>query len=372
MVLSNIRGIWKLVQQKPQLIHVATINLSHRLVHKFHLNGSAKHVHPPELFTVVITDRCNLRCKQCHYAYSGEDGYQLNQAGEMDFEAFRKVLKELKDYPIVSITGGEPLLHRNVGAFIAYAKANNHLCTLVTNGLLLAGRAQELCSTGLDMLMVSLDGPKDIHNLIRGNGSYERIIAGVETILRQPDRPIIIISMAISNMNFDKVESTYGLAKSLGVDGMNINHLWMQTEAMVKEHNKKFNHFPVDEVKWFVDPKLVDVKILADNLEAVRRQNWGSDFLFSETPYLKRTEIANWYKKTEQIVKYKTVRCAWVRFRMWPDGKVKPCRGWDVGDASCDHAMDVWTGEGFQSFRKALAQKGMLPICARCCQIAYR
>jgi len=313
-----------------------------------------------------------MRCKECHYAYSDEDGYQLNQAGDMDFETYRKVLKEIKGYPIVSFTGGEPLLHRKVGDFIAYAKVNKHFCTLVTNGWLLSGRVQELCNAGLDLLTVSLDGPKDIHNSLRGKGSYERIIAGIETILRQPDRPIILISMAISNMNFDQVERTYELAKSLGIDGMNINHLWMQTGPMAEEHNRKYPQFPVEEVTWFVDPELVDVKVLAENLEAIRRRNWGREFVFSETPFLNSAEIADWYKKPEQYVKYKTVRCAWVRFRMWPDGKVKPCRAWDVGDAYCNHAMDIWNGEHFQSFRRALAKDGMLPICARCCQIAYR
>lgn len=372
MVLSNIRGIWKLFQLKPRLVHLTATNVRHRVVHKFRSNGSALSIHPPEVFTVVLTDRCNLRCKECHYANSDEEGYKLNQVGGMDYGVYRKVLSELNDNLIVSFTGGEPLLHRKVGDFIAYAKAKNHFCTLVTNGWLLTRRARELCNAGLDILTVSLDGPRQFHDMARGKDSYERIIAGIETIMRQPERPIIIISMAISNLNFDQVERTYDLAKSLGIDGMNINHLWMQTGAISEEHNKKFPQFPVEEVNWFVDPELVDVKVLADNIEAVRRRNWGSDFVFSESPYLNRTEIADWYKKTEQIVKYKTVRCAWVRFRLWPDGKVKPCRGWDVGDASCNHAMDIWNGERFQRFRQALASDGMLPICVRCCQIAYR
>jgi len=372
MYRSNIRGIWKLFQQKPQLVHLTAINLRHRLVHNFRSNGSAINIHPPELFTVVLTDRCNLRCVECHYAYSEVDGYQLNQVGGMNIEIYCKVLKELNNNPIVSITGGEPLLHQKVADFIAYAKANNHLCTLVTNGWLLAKRAQELCNAGLDILTVSFDGPQDIHNSIRGKGSYERIIAGIDGVLRQPDRPIIFISMTISNMNFDQVESTYALAKSLGVDGMNINHLWMQTDEMVKAHNTKFALFPAEEVTWFVDPELVDVSVLADDLETVRRRNWGSDFVFSESPFLNRTEIADWYKAPARIVKYETVRCAWIRFRLWPDGKVKPCREWDVGDASCTHAMDIWNGEHIQSFRQTLATNGMLPICTRCCQIAYR
>jgi len=175
MYLSNIRGLWKLFQQKPQLVPLTTINLIHRLIHKIRSKQSKVYNHPPELITVVITDRCNLRCRECHYANSEANGYQLNQVGGMDYDLYCKVLDEIPGNPIVSITGGEPLLHQDVADFIVYAKANNHLCTLVTNGWMLAKRAQELCDAGLDLLTVSLDGPQDIHNSIRGNGSYERI-----------------------------------------------------------------------------------------------------------------------------------------------------------------------------------------------------
>jgi len=170
------------------------------------------------------------------------------------------------------------------------------------------------------------------------------------------------MSVSISDINFDQVERTYNLVKDLGVDGMNINHLWMHTDEMVQEFNTKFTLFPADEVTWNINLELVDAGVLADGIEEIRRRNWGNRFVFSETPFLNRDEITVWYQLPEQPVKYETVRCGWIRFRMWPDGKVKPCREWEFGDASQDHAMDIWNGQQFQDFRQALATNGMLPI----------
>jgi MoaA/NifB/PqqE/SkfB family radical SAM enzyme len=57
---------------------------------------------------------------------------------------------------------------------------------------------------------------------------------------------------------------------------------------------------------------------------------------------------------------------------VWPNGDVKPCREWVVGNVNQTPAMEVWNGEKFRSFRRLLAERGTLPICARCCYMAYR
>lgn len=372
MYLANIRGMWKTVRHKPQLVMVSTLNLRHRLTHKYFWNRRNGNSHPPEVLTVFVTDRCNMRCRECHYANSDTVGYRLNQVGDMDKSIFRKLLDEISGNPIVSFTGGEPLLHPLIDEFILYAKDKGKFCTLVTNGWMLEERAEEICHTGLDILTVSLDGPEEIHNHIRGKRSYERLIKGLEKVMEQPERPIVMISMAISDLNFNQVVPTYELVKGLNVDGMNVNHLWMQTCEMVQTFNTRFSIFPADLVAWDVQPEKIDVDKLADDLEEIRRRNWGNDFLFSEAPYLNRDEISQWYREPELPVKYETVRCGWMRFKVWPDGKVKPCRDWVVGDIRQQHVMEIWNGTEYQKFRKLLTDFGLLPICTRCCQIALR
>jgi len=281
-------------------------------------------------------------------------------------------MDEIPGHLTVSFTGGEPLLHPDVADFIAYAKGKHRLCMLTTNGWMLAKQAQALCKAGLDVLVVSVDGPKDIHNMIRGGKSFERLVGGLETILRQPKRPIVFVTMVISDLNYDKLIPMYELAKSWGTDGINFNHLWMQTDKMVAAFNSQFSIFAADEVAWEIRPKAVNVEQLADGLETIRRRSRGGRFVVTEIPYLNHQEIAVWYQKPEQFIKYDTTRCAWIRIKVWPDGKVKPCRGWQAGDIAEQQAMEVWNGQKFGDFRQTLATHGTLPICARCCYMAYR
>jgi len=141
MYISNIRGLTKLVLKKPQLASITALNLSHRLAHKLKINGYGDWSHSPEHLTILLTDRCNLRCKICHYANTETPGYSLNQARDMSLSVFQKIIAEVSGKPLVSLTGGEPLLHPDVAEFIAIAKEKDRLCTLTTNGWLLADRA---------------------------------------------------------------------------------------------------------------------------------------------------------------------------------------------------------------------------------------
>lgn len=372
MYIANFRGLSRLFLKRPKLVSVAASNLSHRILHKLGLIGSNGRSYSPEQISIFVTDRCNLKCRICHYANTDRPGYKLNQIRDMSPHVFHKIIDELSGKPLVTFTGGEPLLHPDLGDFITYAKEKGRLCTLTTNGWLLAERAKELCQTDLDILIVSVDGPKDTHNSIRGKNSFERLVAGLEVVFRQPQKPIVFISMAISEKNYDKLIHTYELAKKLGVDGINFNHLWMHTDDMVHNLSVFPSPFSVDHLRWKVNTDLIDVEILADCLEMIRRRRWGRNLVVAESPYLNRQEIATWYRQPELPVKYKTVRCGWVHMKLWADGKVKPCRNWVVGDIAKQHAMEIWNSWELNEFRRSLDENGMLPICTRCCFIARR
>jgi len=372
MFRSNLVGLTHILRRKPEFLSIATENLSHQLRYKMggsYLNGWS---HPPEVINAFITDICNLGCRQCHYANSDKPGFSLNVVGHMQPSIFRKFMDEIPGSPIVSFTGGEPLLHPDVIDLIVYAKQKGRFCTLVSNGWRLADKAQEICESGLDVLSVSVDGPEETHNSIRGKKSFEHLVIGLETILKQSDRPIIFIGFTISDLNFDQLVQTYELAKNWGVDGLSINHLWMQTDEMVHELNARYSIFAGDHVSWEVNNDAIDVNYLSDSLEIIRESSRGGKMVVLENPYLNRQEITDWYRNPQKPVRHRTVRCGWIRMKLWADGKVKPCRDYEVGDITKNNAEAIWNGDKYQEFRKLLAQEGMLPICTRCCFMAHR
>jgi MoaA/NifB/PqqE/SkfB family radical SAM enzyme len=283
---------------------------------------------------------------------------------------FRKLMDEIPGSPAVSFTGGEPLLHQDIAAFIAYAKEKGRYTTLTTNGWMLAKRAKTLCEAGLDLLAVSVEGPERTHDSIRGGQSFERAVDGLQTILRLTNRPIVFVIMSISDLNYDKLVPTYELARKWGVDGINLNHLWMQTDGAVEAFKSEFPSHKADRLTWEIRPEAIDVEKVADALETIRSRSWGGRFIVIEAPYLNRDEIAIWYQQPERPAKVVSIRRAWNRIKVWSDGRVIPCRDWRVGDISQTHVMEIWNGQEYRVFRRTLATHKMLPICFRCCAIA--
>ena len=159
---------------------------------------------------------------------------------------------------------------------------------------MLTKRAESLSLAGLDVLIVSVDGPEDVHNLIRGGKSFSRLAAGIQEVRRQTKRPLLFLNMTISNLNYDQLSTVYEQARAWRVDGLNFNHLWMQTEEMTARLHEEIPHFSAGEVAWEVRPEDVDVVCLSDQLEDIRQRNSKERMLLTELPKLDRSQIATW------------------------------------------------------------------------------
>jgi MoaA/NifB/PqqE/SkfB family radical SAM enzyme len=83
----------------------------------------------------------------------------------------------------LGLTGGEATLRDDIGKIITYSKKRGLITTLCSNGKIVEGKILEL--RALDILLLSLDGPKEIHNKFRGEGSYESVIRTIEIAKNQ-------------------------------------------------------------------------------------------------------------------------------------------------------------------------------------------
>ncbi len=119
---------------------------------------------------ISVTDRCNLRCTYCMpRELFGKDHPFLPRAELLSFEEIARLAASFVGLGVekIRLTGGEPLLRRNVEQLVAVlAKLNTPAgkpveVTMTTNGVLLAGKAQALKDAGLARLSVSLDSLSD-------------------------------------------------------------------------------------------------------------------------------------------------------------------------------------------------------------------
>ncbi|MDX1469156.1 MAG: GTP 3',8-cyclase MoaA [Acidimicrobiia bacterium] len=115
---------------------------------------------------VSVTDRCNFRCTYCMPKEVFGPGYEFMRREELlTFEEITEIVQVFVSRGVekVRITGGEPLLRKDIEELVAMVAAVpgvNDL-TLTTNGSLLERKAEALAETGLDRVTVSLDAMDD-------------------------------------------------------------------------------------------------------------------------------------------------------------------------------------------------------------------
>lgn len=115
---------------------------------------------------ISVTDRCNLRCTYCMPEEIFHKGYAFLSRNELlTYEELLRLVRAFVSLGVekIRLTGGEPLLRRDLSTFISMLREIPQIkdLALTTNGLLLRNHAAELKSAGLDRLTVSLDSLDD-------------------------------------------------------------------------------------------------------------------------------------------------------------------------------------------------------------------
>jgi len=124
---------------------------------------------PGEIW-LFVTNRCNLRCTTC-FKNAG-----VEKSNELSYDEIRKFIDEIITVfrPRMIISGGEPLLRRDLNKILSYLKDKGLYVHLTTNGTLIDKNiVEEWRSIGIDFVQISLDGSKpEINDAIRGNGVF--------------------------------------------------------------------------------------------------------------------------------------------------------------------------------------------------------
>lgn len=162
----------------------------------------------PFSVTFILTHRCNFRCQYCEIPSAAGD--------EMSREEFCAAIDELSDAGMAraSFSGGEALLRHDAVDIVAHARARGLFTSLNTNGWLTRVQLDRL-APALDMLVLSLDGPDTVHDLVRRRrGSYARVL---EVIEGARARGIAVATITVLGpWNIEQVDEVLALAQRYG------------------------------------------------------------------------------------------------------------------------------------------------------------
>jgi len=281
------------------------------------------------------TSVCNLKCPLCP---TGK-GDKSRSKGFMKFEAFKKIIDEVKDYVIqVDLYNwGEPLLNKEIFKMVEYAHKLGIRTRISTNLTILSESAAEnMINSGLDELIVSIDGAsEETYQKYRVGGSFEKVIENLKLILRKKEEmkkknPEVVWQFLIMRHNEHEIEKAKQMAKELKVRIRLLPaRADMGEEIFLSDEEKKIKYS-----NW-----------LSDKFSKYRRK-----FFKKSCAFLYTQLIVNW------------------------NGSVSSCCGvypekYDFGNVFLEGgAIKVWNNQMFRRARSIVRRREIVPdiICSNC------
>jgi GTP 3',8-cyclase len=182
---------------------------------------------------ISVTDRCNFRCVYCMpKEVYGRDHRFLERRELLTFEEITRVARSFVSAGVkkIRITGGEPLVRRDLERLVAQLAELDVDLTLTTNGSLLPQKAQALADAGLRRITVSLDSLDDaiFRALNDVDFSVERVLEGIDAA-SAAGLPVKVNAVIKRGVNDDQVVPLAGFFRERGhtlrfIEYMDVGH----------------------------------------------------------------------------------------------------------------------------------------------------
>jgi radical SAM protein with 4Fe4S-binding SPASM domain len=314
-----------------------------------------------------LTERCNLRCTHC---YQGTD----SGGQELSFPEIVAVVEEAADMlsawreaygidfsPSFHVTGGEPLLHRDLPAIIEDMKKRQFAVYVLSNGTLITESwADRLRGLGVDGVQISLEGPGPIHEDIRGPGSFAAALQGAQNLVAAGVK--VIFNTTLSRLNAASFPDLVPLSLSLGVQELGFARL-----------------VPSGRGETLLDQMLSPEELLQFYQEILSLEVNGLN-VGSGDPLANQSGMKEVPETENDSFPWGGCAAGISGLTLLPDGTVLPCRRLPVslGNVRRDRLREIWaTSPVLDALRDKTRYAGKCGSCPRwaqcrgCRAIAY-
>ena len=180
----------------------------------------SRHLHraPRTLPVLVImfTDKCNLHCKMC-----GACDYSPGDHDMLSLDEWKAVVDSAVKLrtQILSVTGGEAMLRRDVYELMRYAHGRGLAIHLNSNGLLMTEKnIEQLRASGVSTVSISIESAvPELHDYIRGEGSYAKTLEGLQRLRRLAPEIRIGLNVVMNKHNLPGLHTMVELGQREGV-----------------------------------------------------------------------------------------------------------------------------------------------------------
>ncbi len=243
---------------------------------KQRLKGNDKY---PLVLMLEPLFRCNLACAGC-----GKIDYPtpiLNKRLSVE-----ECLEAVDDCgaPIVSIPGGEPLLHKEIKAIVDGIIARKKFVYLCTNALLLIKKLDLFTPSTYLTFSIHLDGLKEEHDAsVCQEGVFERAVAAIKEVVKRGFR-VTVNATLFDNAQADRTAEFFDFAMTLGIEGVTISPGYAYERAPDQQHflNRRQTKQLFRDIfklgkgkKWVFNQSTLYLDFLAGNQE-YHCKPWGN------------------------------------------------------------------------------------------------
>ena len=308
---------------------------------------------------------CNCHCVMCDI-WKRKESQELIASG---LERHRDSLKNLAVRQVV-LSGGEPLLNRDLQAICEFFRSLNIRITLLTTGLLLQKRAGLVASL-VDDVILSLDGPPEVHNSIRRvSKAFEMIALGVETVRKlHPGMPLSCRT-TVQKKNHTHLRATVQAAHSLDLNS--ISFLAADLSSTAFNRDQPWQPERQNEIALsFAELHALEAEI--ELLIANHQADIHTRFIAEDAAKLRRLPARFREHIEDSPPQAPACNAPWVSTVMEVDGTLRPCF-FHAPVASTENASleQALNSHAARLFRAGL-NVAMNPTCRRCvCSLNYR
>jgi len=258
-------------------------------------------------------------------------------------------------------SGGEPLMHSDLFRLCAILRDRGIRVTVLSTGLLLEKHAQAIAAN-VDDVIVSLDGPGEVHDRIRRvPGAFLRLAAGVRSIhALRPGLPVAA-RCTIQLLNHSQLRATVAAARGLGLNGIS----FLAADLTSTAFNRPEGWTSERQLSVALAPG--DLAALESEIETIVSQNECGGFVAESPAKLRR--IVHYFRAHLGLADPAAPVCnaPWVSVAVEADGTVRPCFFHPpIGRIDAvTSLMNVVNGDEAVRFRAGL-DVASDPTCRRC------
>ena len=316
------------------------------------------------------TNRCNLRCIMCHFAYDSARNEPLQQWSPEFLTRVEEQVFPRAGHVQVSV-GSEPLMWHGFPAMLdALGRARVPFVDVITNGLLLTEElALQMVRNRVARVQVSVESvTRESYESIRVGGCFDRLLANVRTLAAAKRDagsrlPRLQFNIVLMRRNEHEIEDLLRLAQRLGVEDLDLRHIIVHDDLGIEDESflhakERFNRM-MDRIRDLAASLGLRIVIAPDNFRL--EEDASPDVM-----------VPAQAEPEPHVADAPSAVCwaPWRQVNIRPDGHVWPCPFWytreSMGDLHAETFQEIWDGATYRELRRELMTGHLNTNCGDC------